>query len=149
MSILIIKSDVTDFLHAFSQIEKDDFHFELLSLFPVQCCEFASMLLARFLIEEKRYNFIDILMYKGQFRLNKDQFHLWLNVKGIVVDITAGQFEEAPTQIIIDDSLDWHDQWFELIDINLPEINFDDYLGYCNELVLEYDYQQILKKMND
>lgn len=149
MSILTIKSDVTDFLHAFSQVEKDDFHFEILSRFPDSCCEFSSMLLARFLVEEKGYAIRDILMYKGQFILNKDQFHLWLNVKGIVVDITVGQFKEAPTQIIIDNSRDWHDQWFELIDINLPEINFDDYLGYCNELVLEYDYQQILKKMND
>lgn len=45
-----IEKDVQDFLKAFSKINKADFHFKILSLFPDNCCEFTSMLLARFLI---------------------------------------------------------------------------------------------------
>lgn len=148
MLISKIRADVYTFLNGFSQINQNDFHFEVLSKFPVSCCEYSSMLLARFLIEEKKYNIADILMIKGQYVADSDQLHLWLKINGIVVDITAGQFEVAKTQVVIDDLGKWHDRWFKLIDIYFPEINFDDYLGYCDEQVLEYDYQQILKKIS-
>lgn len=108
MSILTLKSDVTDFLHAFFQIDKDNFHLEVLSLFPVACCEYSSLLLARFLIEIKDYNPKDISMIKGQSILDVDQLHLWLKVNGIIVDITAGQFNEAEKPIIIDEHGCWH-----------------------------------------
>lgn len=66
MSIFKIEKDVLEFLHGFSQIDENDFHLELLSLFPVACCEYSSMMLARFLIEKKGYNIADVLMIKGQ-----------------------------------------------------------------------------------
>ena len=66
MQIIKIEKDVLEFLHSFTQIDKDNFHLEVLSLFPVACCEYSSMMLARFLIEKKGYNIADVLMIKGR-----------------------------------------------------------------------------------
>ncbi|MDC4876206.1 hypothetical protein OHW03_08365 [Acinetobacter baumannii] len=76
--------------------------FEVLSLFLIACCEYSSMLLAHFLIEEKSYDITDVLMIKGESILDIDQLHLWLNMSGVIVAITAGQFEVAENPIIID-----------------------------------------------
>lgn len=141
-----IEKDVQDFLKAFSQINKADFYFRILSLFPNNCCEFTSMLLARFLIEERGYKLTDVLMIKGRCRKKSSQLHLWLDVLDIKVDLTSGQFEDAP-KIIIAEYHYWHDH-FQIVDIYLPEINFDNYLGDYEERVLEYDYMQIIKQIN-
>ena len=144
--IVQIEKDVQDFLKAFSKINEANFHFKILSLFPKYCCEFTSMLLARFLIEEKGYKITDVLMIKGQCRKNPSQLHLWLDVLGIKVDLTSGQFEDAP-KIIIAEYHYWHDH-FQIVDIYLPEINFESYLGDYEERALEYDYMQIIKQIN-
>lgn len=141
-----IEKDVQDFLKAFFQINKANFHFRILSLFPNNCCEFTSMLLARFLIEERGYKITDVLMIKGQCRKKSSQLHLWLDVLDIKVDLTSGQFEDAP-KIIIAEYHYWHDH-FQIVDIYLPEINFDNYLGDYEERALEYDYMQIIKQIN-
>ena len=89
---------------------------EVLFLFPVACCEYSSLLLARFLIEIKDYNPKDISMIKGQSILDVDQLHLWRKVNGVIVDITAGQFNEAEKPIIIDEYSSWHNKYFYVLD---------------------------------
>jgi len=145
MSILNIKKDVLEFLYGFSKIDKDDFHLEVLSLFPKACCEYSSMLLARFLIEEKGYNITDILMIKGQSIVEVDQLHLWLNVSGVIVDITAGQFKAAENPIIIDAYGSWHHKIFYELETYIPSIDFKNYVDDFGELTLEKDYLMIIQ----
>ncbi|MDR6798321.1 hypothetical protein [Acinetobacter calcoaceticus] len=145
MSIVNIKKDVLEFLHGFSKIDKDDFHLEVLSLFPKACCEYSSLLLARFLIEVKCYTPTDIFMIKGQSLVKADQLHSWLKVNGIIIDITAGQFE-AEKPIIIDAHSSWHNNFFYELETYVPSTDFKNYVDDFGELTLEKDYLMIVQR---
>lgn len=148
MSISKIEKDVLEFLHGFSRIDKDNFQFELLSLFPIACCEYSSMMLARCLIEKKGYNIADILMIKGQSISDVHQLHLWLKVNGIIVDITAGQFNEAEKSIIIDKYGSWHNKFFYELDAYTPVIDFKNYVDEFDQPILENDYLMIVQQIH-
>ena len=148
MQIIKIEKDVLEFLHSFSQIDKDNFHLEVLSLFPVACCEYSSLLLARFLIETKAYKSKDIFMIKGQSISNVDQLHLWLKVNGVIVDITAGQFIEAEKSIIIDEHGSWHNKFFYELDAYTPAIDFKNYVDEFDLPTLENDYLMIVQQIH-
>lgn len=148
MSIFKLEKDVLEFLHGFFQIDKDNFQFELLSLFPIACCEYSSMMLARFLVEKKGYNIADVLMIKGQSISDVNQLHLWLKVNGIIVDITAGQFIEAEKSIIIDGYGSWHNKFFNELDAYRPLIDFKNYIDEFDQPTLENDYLMIVQRMN-
>ena len=148
MQIIKIEKDVLEFLHSFTQIDKDNFHLEVLSLFPVACCEYSSMMLARFLIEKKGYNIADILMIKGQSISDAYQLHLWLKVNSVVVDITAGQFNEAEKSIIIDKYGSWHNKFFYELDAYTPVIDFKNYVDEFDQPILENDYLMIVQQIH-
>ena len=138
---------VNYFMDAFSISSDAGFNFEIFDNFPSNCCEFSSMMFARFLIEEQGYNFTDILMVKGQCKKAHHQLHLWLEVKEYVCDMTAGQFHDAPERIIIAKRSFWHNQ-FQILGKNAPQICFDDYVNDYGELVLEQDYQKLIRNLS-
>ena len=148
MQIIKIEKDVLEFLHSFTQIDKDNFHLEVLSLFPVACCEYSSMMLARFLIEKKGYNIADVLIIKGQSTSDIYQLHLWLKVNGVIVDITAGQFIEAENSIIIDEHGSWHNKFFYELDAYTPSIDFKSYVDEFDQPILENDYLMIFQRIH-
>ena len=148
MPIVKIEKDVLEFLHSFSQIDKDNFNLEVLSLFPVACCEYSSMMLARFLIEKKGYNIADVLMIKGQSIADVCQLHLWLKVNGVIVDITAGQFNEAEKSIIIDEHGSWHNKFFYVLDAYMPSTDFESYVDEFDQPTLENDYLMIVQQIH-
>ena len=148
MQIIKIEKDVLEFLHSFTQIDKDNFHLEVLSLFPVACCEYSSMMLARFLIEKKGYNIADVLIIKGQSTSDIYQLHLWLKVNGVIVDITAGQFNEVEKSIIIDEHGYWHNKSFYKLDAYTPAIDFKNYVDEFDLPTLENDYLMIVQQIH-
>ena len=148
MPIIKIENDVLVFLYGFYQIDKDDFHLEVLSLFPNACCEYSSMMLARFLIEKKGYNIADVLIIKGQSTSDIYQLHLWLKVNGVIVDITAGQFNEVEKSIIIDEHGSWHNKFFYVLDAYMPLTDFESYVDEFDQPTLENDYLMIVQQIH-
>ena len=138
-----LNKDVAYFMDAFFKVAKDGFNFDLLNDFPIACCEFSSMLLARFLIEKQRYDATDLLIVMGQCKKDHLQLHLWLEFQGTICDITAGQFEDAPKNVIISNQSSWHSR-FHIVEKTFPIISFDEYWGDFDEPVLEQDYQLIV-----
>lgn len=57
--------------------------------FPFSCCEISSLILGK--IINDAFNNKDILLVKGYDREN-DEYHFWLEVDSVVVDITSSQF---------------------------------------------------------
>ncbi|ENW05311.1 hypothetical protein [Acinetobacter beijerinckii] len=106
------------------------------------------MMLARCLIEKKGYNIADILMIKGQSISDVHQLHLWLKVNGIIVDITAGQFNEAEKSIIIDKYGSWHNKFFYELDAYTPVIDFKNYVDEFDQPILENDYLMIVQQIH-
>ena len=149
MQIIKIEKDVLEFLRGFSRIDKDNFQFELLSLFPIACCEYSSMMLARFLIEKKGYNIADVIMITGQSISDVHELHLWLKVNGVIVDITAGQFNEAEKSIIIDKHGSWHNNFFYVLNAYTPSIDFENYVDEFDQPILENDYLMIVQQIHE
>lgn len=57
--------------------------------FPFSCCEISSLILGKIINEICKNK--DILLVEGYDREN-DEYHFWLEVDSVVVDITSNQF---------------------------------------------------------
>ncbi len=77
--------------------------------FPKSCCEVASYLLAYYL---RDMGFSDVRVVCGTLDFeSEEQFHVWLEVDGWIIDITADQFPRFSDPVIVtphDGS--WHSQ---------------------------------------
>jgi hypothetical protein len=106
------------------------------------------MMLAPFLIEKKGYNIADVLMIKSQSISDAYQIHLWLKINGVIVDITAGQFNEAEKAIIIDEHGSWHNKFFYELDAYTPSTDFKSYIDEFDQPTLENDYLMIVQRIH-
>ena len=147
--VLKINIDVKSFQLGLSDVDRDSFSWGMLShFFPKNCCEGLSMMLARFLIEERGYDQSDIFMVKGE-RLDIGEnsgCHLWLVVNGVIVDITLGQFSDAPKNEVISMQSTWHKS-FDLLDKTAANSTFKFYVSAYNEQIIDKDYHLIIKKI--
>ena len=89
-------------------IEATDFsgHDFNLHIFPKDCCHHAAPLLRLYLFDEGLGLFDKV---EGQ-RLD-DRQHVWLSRPGIVIDITADQFNEGQAKVIVTRHSPWHAAW--------------------------------------
>jgi len=72
--------------------------------FPMGTCGPVSELLGRYLIEA---GFADVMYICGEKRGHGS--HAWVEVSGVVLDITGDQFGQPPV-VVVTTSL-WHDEW--------------------------------------
>lgn len=92
-------------------IKMTDFSFTGLNLqhFPKECCHYGCTHLGAFLFEQ---GFKQIQKMKGE-RPDKERAsdcHLWLEVSGVTVDITAYQFEDIEEKVIVTSQSPWHSE---------------------------------------
>ncbi|WJD62957.1 hypothetical protein [Pseudomonas kurunegalensis] len=96
---LDVEQSALAFSKAFRQTPPRWFAFRLFSMFPTNCCEFASLLLAWFLCEEHEGVTIDVVT--GELKEDTEQRHIWLRLKDHNLDITADQFDTALPHALI------------------------------------------------
>jgi hypothetical protein len=70
--------------------------------FPLGSCGDASLLLAEFLRQHCLGDFNYVMGYRG------DGTHAWLQHGDLIVDITAGQFEENDYPVVVTYNSEWH-----------------------------------------
>lgn len=104
---------VQSFHDAFYAKDKNSFKFRLFSSFPKNCCEFSSILLALFLTK----HWDDKQKIKILYGINPDDGydrHVWLNIAGINIDITAKQFDPKLSSILITFNTynSWHNRYY-------------------------------------
>jgi hypothetical protein len=75
--------------------------------FPKDCCGDVSELLAAFLKDE---GFGEFALVSG-WRSGSDQSHAWLEKNGLIIDVTADQFEDGAGLVMINEDLTWHAQF--------------------------------------
>lgn len=70
--------------------------------FPSNCCDHASKFLFLWLFDLGHRNFTWVTAKVG------DASHVWLELGGIIIDITADQFPGVTTKVVVDRSSKWH-----------------------------------------
>lgn len=85
-----------------------------MSEYPRGACSDASMLLGAFLADCGFIDFDYVSGHRGNMEDNSWSSHAWLQAGEMVIDITAGQFEDAPEQVIVALPSSWHQQ-FEVV----------------------------------
>lgn len=138
----IIKS-VNYFSEAMREHALEDFSSELLSLFPVSCCELSSLLLGRFLHEEHRE--IEINIITGELRKNIEIRHMWLEIESRNIDITANQFDEALPDALITCQGGWHDQ-YKVINNQKFSNDFDTDFWHEEKHAIQGDYRSLSRR---
>jgi len=73
--------------------------------FPIDCCHHACRLLTMFLFD---HGFTDIEKCVGSGPDASAGEHLWIIVEGLIVDITAYQFDETLDEVIVAIDSSWH-----------------------------------------
>ena len=71
-----------------------------------------------------------------------------LKVNDVIVDITAGQFNEAEKSIIIDEHGAWHNKLFNVLDAYTPSTDFENYVDEFDQPTLENDYLMIVQQIH-
>jgi len=77
-------------------------------LFPKDMCEFSSNLLGRYLAENGFKHVRYILGRRALSCSPGDEMHAWLEIDGIIVDITADQFPDGLGPVIVTRDTKWH-----------------------------------------
>jgi hypothetical protein len=105
-----------------------------LQAFPSGACADASLLLAKYLQEKGEG--------KAEYVSGNDgnQTHAWLELDGIIIDITADQFNRSIDPVIVSTNSTWH-QSFE--DRSRRTVSIDDYDAHTSTS-LNLAYQELI-----
>jgi hypothetical protein len=80
--------------------------------FPHSCCKVASQMLARYLATHARVplvQFVSGRRHGEPYCSGGWQAHVWVEAGGVVIDITADQYDEMTHPVIAMPSSDWHE----------------------------------------
>ena len=81
--------------------------------FPFGSCGDASILLAQYLIDE---GFDTPTYVSAQLNLrDRNPGHAWLELDGVIIDITADGFDPKAPEVIVAENSEWHEK-FEILD---------------------------------
>ncbi len=126
--------------------------------FPKDCCDNASILLGRYLLE-KGYecNIIRGVYFENHYEEDRqysiNNYHVWLDVDGFYVDITADQFLRNPVfykykKYLTPCFVGLSNEFFEFFRIKDDDVYFEKYLSFFeNDSRLEKYYDVICSYM--
>ena len=77
-------------------------------MFPRGACGDATLLLGALLADSGEHGFGYISAYRGKQSDRTWTSHAWLQKGNCVIDVTADQFADAPTPVIVASPSNWH-----------------------------------------
>jgi hypothetical protein len=98
----------TRFYAAIESLPPEDRTIGLLD-FPDGSCGDASLLFGAYLIDKGVTGFMYVCGQCGDHSQGTWTTHAWLQKERLIIDITARQFSDAPSPIIVEDPSPWHD----------------------------------------
>ena len=107
--------------------------------FPAAACDYSSTLLGIYFLRTLGLRFHLICSERRNPRKAENQYHAWLQLGEVIVDITSDQFEELKGTIVITRRGDWHKQW-KVVSDESPE------KAFRAEIVEAYEdlYQKVI-----
>lgn len=119
-------------------------HARVMSRFPVGCCKQSSQLLARFLVTELQVPLVTFVHAERGGTGTAWQSHVWLSVNQHFVDITADQYPEVESPVVVTMNGGWHTSWERKRHLTYGEMmNFDRWEG----LRFERMYRAVVKAL--
>lgn len=116
-----------------------------LQSFPHGACGDASLLLGAWLVDHGVSGFMYICGERGCRENNTWTSHAWLQRGTCVVDITADQFTDAPSSVVVADPSPWHHSF----ETERPiESDFRRWSGYGADL-LRPMYERMQRQLAD
>ncbi len=80
--------------------------------FPVGCCKPSSQILARYLVTELQVPLVSFVHAKRNGSSNGSwQSHVWLRIDQNNIDITADQYPEIDSPVVVSNGDGWHMGW--------------------------------------
>lgn len=122
-------------------------HAKVMGRFPLGCCKHASQLLARYLVTELHTPLVSFVHGErgGSSKGDPWQSHVWLSVNEHTLDITADQYEEIDSPVVVSVGSGWHSTWQRQRRLTYGEMmTFDFWYG----LRFRRMYSSILRAMN-
>jgi len=98
--------------------------------FPRGCCGWATIFIGNFLQEE--YGLLAQHVGADHRQIDGNS-HEWLMVNGISIDITADQYPDAPSGIIVESDSQWHKGW------PVSEVKDVKSIAECDKIVSHRD----------
>jgi len=88
-------------------------HSKSMARFPIGCCKHSCQLLARYLVTELHTPLVTFVYgeRRGGGDGNPWQSHVWLRVAEHTLDITADQYAEVDTPVVVSVGGGWHSLW--------------------------------------
>jgi hypothetical protein len=105
-----ISTIAQDMRRAIEAAPKDKLPFPM-AKFPRAACMDASLLLGAYLVDCGENDFLYVCGERGLQDDKTWTSHGWLARDNLIVDITADQFEDAPTAVIVERNSVWHRQF--------------------------------------
>jgi hypothetical protein len=114
-----------------------------LRYFPHRCCHSATRLLVLYFHENGLSGFTEVTadLYKSGLSNDEEERHVWLEKGGVVVDITADQFDTANEKVIVTRASDWHSSMI-IESREQPGVEGEDDASFCKRL-LEYGFYKL------
>lgn len=106
--------------------------------FPAGACGDAVLLLAKYLQANGHDGFVYTL------GIREDASHAWLSRNNLVVDITADQFDDQVSPVIVETNSAWHTQFR----INLEHKADYEIYDRATVAVLASAYRQVIKNLH-
>ncbi|MFG0602485.1 hypothetical protein ACF8PL_19075 [Delftia sp. WSY_4] len=105
-----IKELATEFRNAIESLLKNQIPCEMKD-FPLGACGDASLLLGAYLSDQGILGFKYATGKRKKPKSSAEDHHGWLIREGLVVDITADQFADAPAGVIVEHNSSWHQKF--------------------------------------
>lgn len=122
-------------------------HSAVMGRFPLGCCKHTSQLLAKYLVTELHTPLVTFVYGERGGTGNGDpwQSHVWLSVAEHTVDLTADQYHEIDSPVVVSVGGGWHSTWQRQRRLTYGEMmTFDFWEG----LRFRRMYSAIYKTMN-
>lgn len=138
--IEVIKKLAGNFREAIERADKDSLP-NGLKEFPRGSCSDASLLLARYLTDQRYGPFKIVRADRWNLANNTHTTHAWLEKDGFIIDITADHYAEILDKVIVTNSSDWHKTF--VVD-EVREADLDKYVNGVVKTDLIGAYNRIL-----
>jgi hypothetical protein len=115
--------------------------------FPSGCCGWVSWIIGHYLRFE--CNFDPVHVCGGRSATDGYENHEWIEIDGMIVDITSDQYHDNQEPVIVSKNSEWHKQWEIEVRSSVREITSYDLNSITGKRKASEIYEQLAVIVRD